>query len=199
MMQVLFYVALSLGLGLLTFFVLWAMLRGVQLQILELRMRRQLNQKDFEGALVTIGQALRLNPAGGSLYYQRAQLYTQMGDFLSAEADYTHVLRFSQSATAYAGRAAARLKLDMTKEALVDANHAIACSRLWWRGYYERGRVYATLGHYSIALDDFNQALDLNRTPPSELYLARAEAADHLGDSETAGRDRQRATELSRS
>lgn len=195
-LQLPLYAALCVGLAIITAFVLLAILRGFQLQWLELRFRRQQASKDYQAALETINLALRFNPSAASLYHQRAHIYAQIGDFTSAETDYTHGMRFAQGATAYAGRAAARLALGRTKEALIDANHAIACSRLWWKGYYERGRVYASLGHYAIALDDFSQALELNRLPPPEIYLARAEAASHLGDSEAAGRDRQRAAEL---
>lgn len=195
--QVSLYITLCLGLLLVTVLVLVAALRGFQLQWLEVRFRRETARKNYEMALASIGQAIKLNPTNPHFYHQRAKLYAELGHLQMAEEDYTTGMRFSQSATAYAGRAAVRLQLALTKEALIDANHAIACSRLWWRGYYERGRVYAALGHYEVALDDFNQALELNRLPLPELYLARAEAASHLGDTEMAGRDRQRAAEIS--
>ncbi len=190
------YVLIGLGLFLIAVLMLVATVRGFQLQLLEIKLRRQMIAKDYPAALETVARALKINPTGALLYHQRAKIQAEMGDYLSAEADYTHGLRFTQGATAYAGRAAVRLALGRTKEALIDANHAIACSRLWWRGYYERGRVYAALKHYAVALDDFNQALELNRLPPPEFYLARAEAAAHLGDTEAAATDRQRAAEI---
>ena len=189
---------LTIGLAVMLIFVLWTVVRGFQLQFLEIRYRRHLQNKEYAEALKIIEQSLRISPGNSLLYHQRAKVYAEMGDYLSAESDYTQGMRYGQGATAYAGRAATRLALGRYKEALVDSNHAIACSRLWWRGYYERGRVYTALGHYAVALDDFNQALDLNRLPPPDIYLARAEAAAHLGDEEAAGRDRQKAAELSR-
>jgi tetratricopeptide (TPR) repeat protein len=188
--------ALTIGLVLMFIFVIWTVIRGIQVQLLELKFRRHLQNKHFEEALEVIEQSLRISPGDAFLYYQRAKVWAEMGDHQAAESDYTLGMRYGHGATAYAGRAAARYALNHYKEALVDANHAIACSRLWWRGYYERGRVYAALGHYAVALDDFNQAFDLNRLPPADLYLARAETAARLGDEEAAHRDRTKAESL---
>ncbi len=197
-LQIPLYLLLCSGLALVTLFIVMATIRGCQLQWIEIRFRRQFATKQYDEALNTLDQALKLNPTNPIYYHQRAKIHAELDDFLSAEEDYTHGMRFAQGATAYAGRASVRLALGRYKESLIDANHAIACSRLWWRGYYERGRAYAALGHYAIALEDFNQTLELNRVPPPEVYLARAEAATHLGDTETAGRDRLRAEELLR-
>ncbi len=192
---------LIIGMAAMLAFVLWSIVRGFQLQVMEIQFRRHLQNEDYQSALLTIQQSLRINPLNGLLYCHRAKVYSAMGDYNAAESDYTQGLRYGQGGSAsssYAGRAAARLELGRYKEALIDANHVIACNRLWWRGFYERGRVYASLGHDMVALDDFNQALSLNRFPPPELYLARAETALKLGDDEAAGRDRQKAAQLAR-
>jgi tetratricopeptide (TPR) repeat protein len=175
--QPLLYAILCIGLVIMTGFILVAMVRGLQLQIIDFRFRRAMSAKSWAVALDIISRALKISPTSPLLYYERAKVYTELGQYEAAEADYTHGMRYSQGATAYAGRAAVRLALGRTKEALIDANHAIACSRLWWRGYYERGRVYAALGHPLVALDDFNQALELNRMPPPEILQARAEVS----------------------
>lgn len=168
----------------------------VRLYRLESRFRRQLQGAEYQAALATISQALVLDPSAASLYQSRARVYYELGDYFSAEADYTQSMRFSQGATSYAWRAASRLALGETRRALIDANHAIACSRLWWRGYYERGRVYATLGHFAIALEDFDQAFELTRQPSAELYLARAEVRRQLGHLEEARHDFEQALKL---
>ncbi len=196
-LQFMLYAGLIAGLLVITIYVLIGCWRGFELQMLDIRLRRQLANKDYNAALSTIQQKLKLQPADAYFYFQRARIFALTGDFNSAETDYTFGMKFSQGAVAYAGRAAARLSLGRLREALIDANHTIACSRSWWRGYYERGRVYKALGHYKVAIEDFNQAIELNRWSPPEIFLERAAAADFLGDMEAARRDRQRAAEVS--
>ncbi len=174
------YVALCLGLLIVTLLVLRATFRSFQVQWLEMRLRKQLAVKQYSAALTTIEQALKIDAANNFFYLQRAKLHAEIGDYPAAEADFTEGMRFAHGAPAYAGRASVRLALGRPKDALIDANHAIACSRFWWKGYYERGRVYAFLGHYRVALEDFNQALELNRTPPPELQQAHSKAAAQL-------------------
>ena len=199
LIRILLWAVLSVGLAVMLAFVGWTILRGFQLQLLEILYRKQLHHQDFQGALQTIQRSLRISPSDALLYQQRARVYTQLGDLEAAETDYTQGMRYGQGTSAstnYVGRAAVRFELGRYQEALVDANHAIACSRLWWRGYYERGRVYAALDHPAIALEDFNQAFELTQQPPAELYLARAEAATKLGDQTTAEQDREKAAQL---
>lgn len=189
LLQFFLYALLILGGTVVSFYVVLAVVRGFQLQVLEIQLRRQIALKNYPQALAIIQKAFRLNPAQADNYYQRAKIYTALGDYHSAEADYTAGLKFSRTAPAYAGRAAVRLALGRDHEALVDANHAIACSRLWWRSYYERGRVYSALGHYQIALDDFDHALELNRVSQAEILLARSEAQDRLENAGAAPQD----------
>lgn len=171
------YALSILGAALVGYYMVLALIRGFQLQVLEIQLRRQMALKHYPQALALIQQAFRISPTHTDIYFQRAVIYAALGDFLSAEADFTAGLKFNRSAVAYAGRAAVRLALGRLNEALIDANHVIACSRLWWRGYYERGRVYTALGHFQIALDDFNQALELNQFAPGEILAAQAAAA----------------------
>ena len=180
LIQFFLYTLLTLGGLAVSYYVVLAVIRGFQLQILEIQLHRQIRLKDYPLALATLQQSFRINPTHADIYFQRAKIYTALGDFVSAEADFTAGLKVTRNAPAYAGRAAARLALGRTNEALIDANHAIACSRLWWKGYYERGRVYQALGHFQIALDDFDQALELNRLSPAEILLARSEASAQL-------------------
>ena len=192
LLQIFLYALLILGGTVVSYYVVLAVIRGFQLQVLEIQLRRQIALKNYPLALATLQQVFRINPAQADNYFQRAKIQAALGDFLSAEADFTAGLKFTRNAPAYAGRAAARLTLGRVNEALVDANHVIACSRLWWRGYYERGRVYSALGHYQIALDDFDHALELNREAPAEILLARSEAQAHLESAGEAPRTYQK-------
>lgn len=178
--QIGLYALLALGGLLIGLYFVAAVVRGFQLQVLEIQLRRHLALKNYPQALALLQKTFRLNPSHSEIYFQRAKIYAALGDYGAAEADFTAGLKFIRNAPAYAGRAAARLALDRPGEALVDANHVIACSRLWWRGYYERGRAYNALGYYEIALEDFDHALTLNRQAQPEILAARQKATTHL-------------------
>jgi tetratricopeptide (TPR) repeat protein len=187
--QFVLFALLIVGSLITGFYIILAVIRGFQLQILEIQFRRQVALKNYPLALAILQKTFRLNPSHAEIYFQRAKIYAALGDFDSAESDFTAGLKFTRNAPAYAGRAAARLAMGRATEALVDANHVIACSRLWWRGYYERGRVYNELGYFQIALDDFDQALSLNRQTQAEILTARTDTAVRLEQSrETSSR-----------
>lgn len=183
--QIVLYALIIVGSLITGFYIVLAVIRGFQLQVLEIQLRRQVALKNYTQALAILQQTFRLNPSHAELYFQRARIYTALGDFFSAEADFTAGLRFIRNAPAYAGRAASRLALGRPDEALVDANHVIASSRNWWRGYYERGRVYNALGYFQIALEDFDHALALSQSQP-EIEAARKETLARLAETRQA-------------
>lgn len=183
--QFVLYALLLAGSLLTSLYIILAIIRGFQSQVLEIQYRRQVALKNYSLALATLQKIFRLNPSHADLYFKRAKIYAALGDFVSAEADFTAGLRFIRNAPAYAGRAAARLALGRFDEALVDANHVIATSRTWWRGYYERARVYQALGHFEIALDDFDHALTLTHSQP-EIAAARTETLACIAENRRA-------------
>lgn len=134
--------------------------RGFKVRRLELIFQRALKAKEYEKALQAINEALNLQPQSPELFQQRARLHMAMGNYTAAESDCTNSLAFYQVASAYLDRATARLSLDKARDALIDANHAIACSRYWWKCYFLRAKTYLALGHPKVALQDLEQAIE---------------------------------------
>jgi len=151
-----FYGAMLLLLGLLAV----AIVKRVWLYRLERGYRLAMRVKEYDRAVSFMNQALDFSSAT-SLYLQnRARAHYEAGDYARAGVDYNRCLAIYQSASLYLERAMVWLAQGLTSEALVDANHAIACSRFWWRCYFVRARVYFALNHYAVALDDLEQAIE---------------------------------------
>jgi tetratricopeptide (TPR) repeat protein len=165
--KVLLYATLS-GVHLMVLFV---MVRGFKVRRLEGVYHRALKSKEYDKALTAINTALDMQPQSPELYQYRARLYIALDDYTAAEADCTRSLTFYQAASAYLDRAQVRLSLDKAKEALIDANHAIACSRYWWKAYFMRAKTYAALGHRNVALNDLEQALECGADQPEVKQL----------------------------
>jgi len=126
--------------------------------------RQQMTQGYYYDALETIKQAININRYDGQCYLQQAQAHVKLRDYQAALDDYNLALRHSRTgdeAAAYAGRASVYCCLEQYNDALVDANHAIACNRHAWYAYVARGHAYLGLEHYKVALDDFEQAQQL--------------------------------------
>ncbi len=166
-----FYGAMLLLLGLLAV----AIVKRVWLYRMERGYRLAMRSNNYDRAVSFMNQALDFSPAT-SLYLQnRARAFYEAGEFAKAEADYTTCLIIYQSASIYLERAMVWLAQGLTSEALVDANHAIACSRFWWRCYFVRARVYFALNHYTVALDDLEQAIEYGASHHPEARTLAAE------------------------
>jgi tetratricopeptide (TPR) repeat protein len=152
--------------------VLFIMARGLKVRRLEGLYQKAFRAKDYPKALIAINSALELHPQSPELFHYRARVYLAQGDYAGAEADCTRSLTFYQAASVYLDRATARLSLEKPEDALIDANHVIACSRYWWKGYYIRAKAYLALGHPNVALYDLEQAIELgaDQTEVQPLY-----------------------------
>src|ERR671926_260831 len=104
LLQIFLYALLILGGLVVSYYLGLAVVRGFQLQVLEIQLRRQLALKNYPLALATLQRAFQLNPTHADIYFQRAKVYAALEDFVSAEADFTAGLKFIRNAPAYAGR-----------------------------------------------------------------------------------------------
>jgi tetratricopeptide (TPR) repeat protein len=154
--KILLYTTL-IGVHLMIFFVL---LRGYRVRRLEGIYQRAFKAKDYPKAMSAINAAIEMQPQSPELYQQRARLFLALDNYAAAEADCTQSLTYYQAASAYLDRAHARLSQNKAKDALIDANHAIACSRYWWKPYFMRAKTYIALGHPAVAISDLEQALE---------------------------------------
>jgi 1-deoxy-D-xylulose-5-phosphate reductoisomerase len=119
-------------------------------------------QQDYQGAIVALNEAVRLNPEAGDSYISRGVVRSMMGDLQGAIADYTQAIRISpNNPKGYYNRGNARRKLKHEQSAISDYNQAIHIDPAYALAYHNRGRVFATLGDVDGAIRDLNIAVDL--------------------------------------
>lgn len=123
-------------------------------------------QKDFQTAVSSFTQAIRLNPKGEEAYYHRANAYNKLGNYKAAVADYTEVIkrntgRFGFSSPAYWNRALTYEKLGEKQKAISDWTQVISESVSSAEAYFFRGNTYRDLGDKKSAIADYKAAESL--------------------------------------
>ncbi|MDZ8133711.1 MAG: tetratricopeptide repeat protein [Nostoc sp. DedQUE04] len=117
-----------------------------------------------EEAITAYSSALEANSEWGSakiadLYFSRANLYSDRGDYRRAIADYNEVLRLNpKSAVAYALRGLAYQRQGKTKAAISDFNQAARVDPNNAIAYFARGLSYHIQEDYQGALAAYEKA-----------------------------------------
>jgi tetratricopeptide (TPR) repeat protein len=164
------------------------------------RAEEKLLEDDFDAALANIERAFEHVPdEKPHAYYARAQVRLQAGDLHGALADYDAVIeRAPNFAAAYGGRAEAKRRLGMDREAIEDLNRAVALSPagdplpLNHRAYC---RALAGV-ELPLALADIERALELSEHPEAALLDTRGFIHYQLGNLDAARDDMARAIAL---
>lgn len=131
------------------------------------RAYQKAKHNDFQGALADWSEAIRLNPAFTTAYYNRGYLRHLLGDENGALDDFNHALRLEpdyveaythRSYVYYLRGAYALCVADLTQVIVRDSTNA--------RAYSNRGEAHFALGQYDHALADFHQAHTLHTGNP---------------------------------
>ncbi|MEC4813028.1 MAG: tetratricopeptide repeat protein [Scytonema sp. PMC 1069.18] len=154
---------------------------------------------DYEGAIADFAQALQINPYYGKVYGKIGMARYHIGDYEGAIADYTQAIRMNPSdAIAYKNRADIRSQIGDTQGAFEDYTQAIKINPSLLKdkqklppkiavspndvvGYKNRGNSRADLGDYEGAIEDYTQAIKLNRKD-ADAYYHRGNYRYDLGD-----------------
>jgi regulator of sirC expression with transglutaminase-like and TPR domain len=116
---------------------------------------------DSKEALMTIDQAIRLQPTYASAYFARGTF--RSNDLRGAIADYEQVIRLNPNfAGAYLNRGSARVALQDFRGAIADYDQVIRLNPEHNAAYYNRGNVRAALQDFRGAITDYDQAIRLN-------------------------------------
>jgi eukaryotic-like serine/threonine-protein kinase len=110
----------------------------------ELRGLARADLKDFAGAIEDMTSALALRPDRADLLTRRGLLYIVADAPALALRDFEAAIRLDPaSGDAYNGRGAARLRLGEHREAVLDAEQALALGEPTAQRFYNAARVYA--------------------------------------------------------
>ncbi len=117
---------------------------------------------NYSAAIVTLSQAVELNPALMEAYLNRGFAYAAMDSHQSALSNYTTAIRVnSSSPEPYYFRGEEYLQLGRFEEALTDYNKAIDLDPNRANAYLDRGLIHYQLDHLEKAAADFSKAAEL--------------------------------------
>lgn len=169
-----------------------------QLAITAFRRGRDLaEQRLYRAAIDAFSEAILLDPANDSAFLLRGEAYQHLGDFTSAEADFTRSLELQpDNSRAYLSRATVRSALGRIPFAFADANEALRRDPQNPQARLARARLNELAGDYNAAIADYTGALTSGKLfgPGSEpAYIGRATAYLRSGRIEEASFDCQAA------
>jgi len=159
---------------------------------------RSLEEKNMlRGAIEAYGEAILADPGNDSAWLRRGNCFLKLGEYSSAEADYTKSLAVQpNNSQAYMGRASARLAAGLTKSALGDVNEAILRDDHNPESFVLRARLNELEGDAQRATADYSMAISLvpaagtgetgNTGIAEKAYLGRASALLTRGEVDRA-------------
>lgn len=155
---------------------------------------RLLGPGNFAGAVEKFTASIAA-PETAAAHLERGNAYQELGKAELALADWSRAIELDSGlAEAFTARATHyRVKGDAAK-ALPDLNQSIQLDPTV-DGYFQRGQVYAALGQWSKAIEDYDRAI-LERREAPYVYLARSIARRSLGDEEGYREDQKTAADL---
>jgi tetratricopeptide (TPR) repeat protein len=154
----------------------------------------RLGPNDFAGAIGHFTASIGISETADA-YLQRANAHKNLGHFDQAVADWNRSIDLDPNqADAFTARGSYYQSKNDTAKALADFERSLQLNPTV-DGYYQRGQMYAGLGQYDKAIEDYDRAIAQRRDFPW-VYLARSVAKRALGDNDGFRRDQERAAQL---
>lgn len=158
--------------------------RSQQAVSLNQKAMKQIEAKDYPGAIATLNQAIKLNPAFTEAILHRGLAYSYTNSYQSAMANYNSAIKLNPtSADAYYFRGAAHQKMGNYQQALFDYNQVINLDANRASAYLDRGLIYYELNQREKVLNDFDQAAKLLEKNDPVTYLIVSKKAEEIRQS----------------
>ena len=122
----------------------------------------QIESGEYQAAIMTLNQAVNLNPGQIECYLNRGVAYSKLKSHQSAIANYNKAIQIqSNSADAYYYRGDEFLQKGEYQKALSDYHQVIQLNPNHASAYLDRGFIYAEIGETQKAVDNLMQAANL--------------------------------------
>ena len=121
-------------------------------------------------ALQSLNDCLKYGPPDAGAFRSRAALRTRLGQYASAQTDYTRALELNPNAATYAARGWCFLVADAPKLALADFEESIRRTPVQSDAYAGRGLSRVLLGESQTAVADAEEALRQRPESPRLFY-----------------------------
>jgi len=117
----------------------------------------------YDAAITTYDEALRLNPKDANTYYKRGNARYHLGDYEGAIKDYIHAIKINPNYTkAYHKSGNARYHLGDYEGAIEDYTQAIKINPYDAVAYRNRADTLYHIGDNQGAIEDYTQAIKIN-------------------------------------
>ena len=151
------------------------------------------NARDYDMAIASFTDAIKINPRDASYYDSRGSAYAKKRDYDRAIIDYTEAIRLSpRRADFYINRGDAYLDKGAHSRAVADYTEAIRLDPKNADYYCNRGDAYMEMMDYRRAADDFDYALRLDPRHPEAQDLLRQAKSQGRGYHVPRGNNRGR-------
>lgn len=132
----------------------------------------QLAKKDYDGAISSYSECIRVNPQSDSCYYNRGLAHNGKKNYDAAIADYTGAVKLNpKSANAFYNRALAYYYKGNYDAAIADYTQYNNLSPAHHETFYNRGLAYELKGNYELAIADYNESVRIK--PDYSLAIER--------------------------
>lgn len=138
--------------------------------------------KDYQGALLDMNEAVKLQPKNTGFYMNRAMVRYYVEDLRGAMSDYDYVLTLDPNNTmAYYNRGLLRSQVGERNKAVSDFSEVLKREPHNYQAILNRAILYDDLGEYENAIVDYDAIVDVYPEYVEALF-ARSEAKRKIGD-----------------
>jgi tetratricopeptide (TPR) repeat protein len=124
-----------------------------------------INAGNYDRAIATLSEAIRLNPNDALAFSNRGLAYDRKGGYDRAIADFNEAIRLDPKyAIAFRGRGVAYGNKGDYDRAIADFTEAIRLDPKLATAFSNRGLAYERKGSFGRAIADYNEAIRLNPT-----------------------------------
>ena len=117
---------------------------------------------DFDKAMADFNQTIELNPKFANAWFNRGEIHYENGDYSQAVRDYSQTIELNpDDAEAHAARAHARFRQGRHQGAIADFTQSLQLKPSAVTTS-DRGDVYAHLGQWQRAAQDYRQAVEID-------------------------------------
>jgi len=166
------------------------------------------SQKNLVAAISDLSKIMDINPLSFLALTRRAHCYAALPEKAKALADYQMALanidsiargslmKLEGTEEILFSRAGALASFGDHKEAIEDYNKLLILDPDSEEAYRYRGDSYKKLGNFEKALEDYSDSIKRDKDSAGSTYRARADVYAHLGKSDLARRDLEKAQQL---
>lgn len=131
-----------------------------------------LAKKDYDGAISSYSECIRVNPKSDSCYLNRGLAHNGKKNYDAAIVDYTEAVKLNpKSANGFFNRAIAYYSKGNHDAAIADYTQYNNLSPAHHETFYNRGLAYELKGNYEMALADYNESVRIK--PDYSLAIER--------------------------